>query len=132
MSVTIVSPSGNPEVWPDDKAVEKLAQGYSTIEVWQAQQKALAEQQYQQWLASPDTVEERFSMLRAARDAKLAAHDVKIAQLQREARMGVDVSSYLAAWDAYAQALCTLPEQAGAPWDGGGELTPWPVHPDMQ
>ncbi|WP_417293066.1 phage tail assembly chaperone [Desulfovibrio porci] len=28
---------------------------------------------------------------------------------------------------AYRQALRDLPQQDGAPWDGGGEETPWPV-----
>lgn len=127
---TIVSPQGNPEVWPDNLVSARLAEGYKMYEEWQAEQKTLSEQKHQEWLTSPDTVEERFRMLREARDAKLAAHDVKIAQLQREARMGVDVVAYLAAWDAYAQALCALPEAVGAPWDGGGELTPWPVKPE--
>ncbi|WP_241159653.1 phage tail assembly chaperone, partial [Desulfovibrio sp. ZJ200] len=30
---------------------------------------------------------------------------------------------------AWRQALRDLPAQAGAPWDGGGEATPWPVNP---
>ena len=29
----------------------------------------------------------------------------------------------------YRQALRDLPDQPGAPWDGGGELTPWPELP---
>ena len=29
----------------------------------------------------------------------------------------------------YRQALRDLPSQEGAPWDGGGEETPWPVMP---
>ena len=30
---------------------------------------------------------------------------------------------------AYRTALRDLPDQPGAPWDGGGELTPWPIKP---
>ena len=30
---------------------------------------------------------------------------------------------------AYRQALRDLPSQEGAPWDGGGEETPWPELP---
>ena len=29
----------------------------------------------------------------------------------------------------YIQALRDIPQQEGAPWDGGGELTPWPIKP---
>ena len=29
----------------------------------------------------------------------------------------------------YRQALRDLPSQEGAPWDGGGESTPWPDLP---
>lgn len=29
----------------------------------------------------------------------------------------------------YMQALRDLPAQVGAPWDGEGELTPWPIKP---
>ncbi|WP_300125776.1 phage tail assembly chaperone [Desulfovibrio sp.] len=39
------------------------------------------------------------------------------------------MTAQLAAWDAYAEALCELPAQEGAPFDGGGELTPWPDAP---
>lgn len=37
----------------------------------------------------------------------------------------------LAAVTAYRAALRALPEQAGAPWDGGGINTPWPVKPSF-
>ncbi|MDY0204729.1 MAG: phage tail assembly chaperone [Desulfovibrio desulfuricans] len=32
---------------------------------------------------------------------------------------------------AYRQFLRDLPAQEGAPWDGGGELTPWPELPEV-
>ena len=32
---------------------------------------------------------------------------------------------------AYRQALRDLPAQSGAPWDGGGEATPWPEIPSV-
>lgn len=130
-AVDMVSPTGNKEVVSENAVQAKLAQGYVLLDdAWKTQQEAIAAQKRQEWLADPATVDERFRMLRTARDAKLAAHDSKIAQLQREARLGVDVAAYIAAWDTYAQALCKLPEQAGAPWDGGGQLTPWPVQPE--
>lgn len=31
----------------------------------------------------------------------------------------------------YIQALRDIPAQPGAPWDGGGELTPWPDMPEV-
>ena len=31
----------------------------------------------------------------------------------------------------YRQALRDLPSQEGAPWDGGGEETPWPLMPEL-
>lgn len=122
-TITIVSPGGNPEVWPEDKAAIKLQQGYKAYDVWQAEQKALAGQEYQEWLNNPDTVEKRFRMLRTARDSRIAATDYlmsadyPITEEQRELVM------------AYRTALRDLPAQPGAPWDGGGELTPWPEVP---
>lgn len=130
MPVTIVSPSGNPEVWGEDKVEAKLAEGYRAFEDWQAEQKQIAEEKYQEWLSNLETEAERFRMLRQARDVKLSAYDVAIAQLERERRIGVDVEELIHEWDAYAQALCNLPEQSGAPWDGGGALTPWPTKPE--
>ena len=38
----------------------------------------------------------------------------------------------LSAVKAYRQTLRDLPGQEGAPWDGGGELTPWPELPAVQ
>lgn len=130
MAVTIVSPSGNPEVWGEDMVETKLAEGYRTFEVWQAEQKQIAEEKRQEWLSNPETEAERFRLLRQARDAKFSAYDTAIAQLEREKRIGVDVGALIQQWDAYAQALCNLPAQAGAPWDGGGKLTPWPAKPE--
>lgn len=75
------------------------------------------------------TQEGLFAKLRSFREVKLQDYDTKISQLERRARFGEDVASEIAAWDAYALALCNLPEQEGAPWDGGGILTPWPKAP---
>lgn len=67
------------------------------------------------------TQEELFSMLRSARDVKLAQTDYLImpdyplAEAKRETVL------------TYRQALRDLPARPGAPWDGGGENTPWPV-----
>ncbi len=58
--------------------------------------------------------------LRAARDARLAATDCLVLPdypIPDDQRAAVQ---------AYRQALRDLPAREGAPWDGGGEGTPWP------
>lgn len=80
-------------------------------------------------LASP---QELFASLRDERDNRLDEYDKKIAQLDRLIRLNPDDESYIAQrheWDEYAVALCDLPDEEGAPWDGGGKLTPWPQKP---
>ena len=121
--------TGQGSVWNEADAEAKLAEGLIREEAWRAVRAAKAEEERAAWLASPETGAERFEMLRAARDAKLKEYDAACAQLAREARLGLDVAERRAAWDEYAQALCALPQQEGAPWDGGGELTPWPAEP---
>lgn len=67
--------------------------------------------------------EERFRLLRAARDAGLAATDHLLMAdypLASEQKVAVAI---------YRQALRDLPAQDGAPWDGGGDATPWPALP---
>ena len=71
------------------------------------------------------TEQEKFILLRGMRDGKLTATDYLIMPdypLPEEKKAGVL---------AYRQALRDLPTQPGAPWDGGGEGTPWPELPDM-
>ena len=65
------------------------------------------------------------------------AHRSLLVYLERDNRLGA--TDYLlmpdypitaekrAQVEAYRQALRDLPAQEGAPWDGGGELTPWPT-----
>ena len=122
--------TGQGSVWKAEDAETVMQErGLISQEAWQEICAAKAAEEYAAWLASPETEAERFELLRAARDAKLAEHDIQVAQLQRQARAGSDVADDLAAWDAYAVALCDLPAQEGAPWDGGGVLTPWPEMP---
>ena len=69
--------------------------------------------------------QEKFILLRGMRDGKIAATDYLIMPdypLPEEKKAGVL---------AYRQALRDLPAQSGAPWDGGGELTPWPTMPTL-
>ncbi|WP_308622077.1 phage tail assembly chaperone, partial [uncultured Desulfovibrio sp.] len=60
-------------------------------------------------------------MLRSARGARLDATDYLVAPDYPLA------SERKAAVITYRQALRDLPARDGAPWDGGGEATPWPV-----
>ena len=76
--------------------------------------------------AAPEpTTDELFAQLRAARDAKLTATDK---YLLPDYPISADA---LSAIKAYRQALRDLPDQDGAPWDGGGDATPWPELPEV-
>ena len=66
-----------------------------------------------------------FEVLRASRDVRLAATD-KYMLADYPISEG-----YLAQVKAYRAALRALPEQPDAPWDGGGEATPWPDAPGI-
>lgn len=73
----------------------------------------------------PLSSESLFASLRAERDRRLSATDYLLMQdypLQEDQRIAVQ---------AYRQALRDLPAQSGAPWDGGGEATPWPEIPSV-
>lgn len=125
MPTNVYLPDGSSKiVVPDDKAQDYLAKGYIGEEQWLNLCERKAREKYQEWLASPDTVAERFQLLRTARDGKIAQTDYLMTAdypLSAEQRQRVT---------AYRTALRDLPAQAGAPWDGGGELTPWPEKPE--
>ena len=69
--------------------------------------------------------EQRYTNLRASRDARLAATDK---YLLADYPIGEDDLMLV---KAYRGTLRTLPEQPGAPWDGGGDETPWPEAPGI-
>ena len=74
-------------------------------------------------LAEYNSEEARFERLRAERDRRLSATDYLLMPdypLSEGQRTVVQV---------YRQSLRDLPSQEGAPWDGGGEETPWPEMP---
>lgn len=78
------------------------------------------------------TEDEKFAALRVKRAELLEEYDVKIMQLNRLIRENPEEKIYLDqrdAWDAYATSLANITAQDGAPWDGGGSETPWPVKP---
>ena len=118
--------TGQGSVWKEEDA-EAVMQERALIsqEAWQEICAQKAAEEREEWLADPDTEAERFELLRAARDVKLAATDYLVAPdypLTEEQRAAVTL---------YRQALRDLPAQEGAPWDGGGEATPWPEEPGM-
>lgn len=80
------------------------------------------------WSDTPPspTEEQLFVTLRASRDVRLAATDKYMLVDYQINEVG------LALVKAYRAALRALPEQPGAPWDGGGELTPWPELPSVE
>ena len=80
--------------------------------------------EYADALPSP-TSDQLFAALRAARDARLAATDKYVLP---DYPFSVDA---LAQIKTYRAALRDLPDQPGAPWDGGGEATPWPTNPEI-
>lgn len=74
-------------------------------------------------LAEYNSETARFERLRAERDRRLTATDYLLMQdypLDDTLKVAVRL---------YRQALRDLPSQEGAPWDGGGESTPWPDLP---
>ena len=74
-------------------------------------------------LAEYNSETARFERLRAERDRRLTATDYLLMQdypLDNTRKEAVRL---------YRQALRDLPSQEGAPWDGGGESTPWPDLP---
>ncbi len=113
--------------WPlEPEAYEEEVAPY--VALWQAEkvrrENAAAEAEAAR-LAEYNGEEERFARLRAERDRRIAATDYLIMQdypLTEDSRAAVQ---------AYRQALRDLPVLEGAPWDGGGEATPWPAMPDV-
>lgn len=117
--------TGQGSVWREEDAPAQLAKGLITQEAWQAICKQKAAEAHAAWLADPDTEAERIEMLRAACEQKLSqtdkftVPDYPITEEQRQAIL------------AYRQAIRDLNHQDGAPWDGGGGLTPWPEMPEL-
>lgn len=74
---------------------------------------------------SAPAAEQLYTTLRAARGARLITTDK---YLLADYPINAD---NLALIKAYRAALRALPDQPGAPWDGGGEETPWPTVPEI-
>lgn len=69
------------------------------------------------------TKAELLASLRAKRGQRIAATDYL---LMPDYPLTDDAKAVVS---TYRQALRDLPQQPGAPWDGGGEDTPWPDKP---
>ena len=120
--------------WTDDYNWHLEAEAYEDevapyVALWQAEaarrEKAAAEAEAAR-LAEYNSEPARFARLRAERDRRIAATDYLIMPdypLTEDSRTAVQI---------YRQALRDLPTKEGAPWDGGGEATPWPAMPAVQ
>ncbi|WP_165076985.1 MULTISPECIES: phage tail assembly chaperone [unclassified Desulfovibrio] len=124
VTVNLYDPAtGQRSVWREEDAPAKLAEGLITEDAWQAICAQNGAEDYAAWLASPGTEAERFSLLQQACAAKLAETDkltLPDYPISDETRAEVN---------AYRKAIRELNHQPGAPWDGGGEATPWPEEP---
>ena len=82
----------------------------------------------------PPTHEELFDRLRSFRDARISAVLWMRERHADELELGKETTLTPEQYTAlltYIQALRDLPAQPGAPWDGGGEETPWPEKPNF-
>ena len=117
--------------WTDGPNKPLTAEDYSEqvvpyMKLWQDEkarlEQAAAEAEAAR-LAEYNSEAARFERLRAERDRRLTATDYLLMQ-----DYPLD-NTHKEAVRLYRQALRDLPSQEGAPWDGGGESTPWPDLP---
>ena len=117
--------------WTDDYNMALDASLYDDevtpfVVLWEAEKARLAaeaESAETARLAEYNSDPARYARLRAERDRRVAATDYLV---MPDYPLGDDAK---AAVSAYRQALRDLPQQEGAPWDGGGVDTPWPDMP---
>ena len=95
---------------------------------------ALTEKETEAHLNPQPTVEQLAATVRAERDSLIKSVRWRIERHSDELVLGKETTltpeQYIALLK-YIQALRDLPAQPGAPWDGGGELTPWPEVPEV-
>lgn len=111
------------EVLDADSYADLVAPYVKAWEEEKARQEQVASEAEAARLAEYNSEEARFERLRAERDSRLSATDYLLMQdypLDNTLKEAVRL---------YRQALRDLPSQEGAPWDGGGEKTPWPEAP---
>jgi hypothetical protein len=115
---TFISPNGNPEIWAD------RPHGYFTPEEWAVAHPAP--------LPPAPSADELAALARTERDRLMRdVYDPAIMQALREHRAAViagdetaPINARIAAWDAYATALCDLTLQAEFP-----HVITWPEAP---
>ena len=81
------------------------------------------------------TINSLFSNLRSERDTRIYAVLWMRERHADELELGKETSLTPEQYTellTYIQALRDLPAQPGAPWDGGGDLTPWPELPSVE
>lgn len=105
--------AGEIEMWDAQPFSGSVEVDFEVVRGWDGRLYKAAEE-------PPRPVEAVFESLRASRDARLAATDK---YMLADYPISED---NLALVKEYRAALRALPEQLGAPWDGGGEATPWP------
>lgn len=82
----------------------------------------------------PPTTEELFARLRSERDTRINSVLWLRERHADELELGTEPTLTPEQYTAlltYIQTLRDIPAQPGAPWDGGGELTPWPELPEV-
>ena len=80
----------------------------------------------------PPSDDELFNLLRIERDTRINSVLWLRERHADELELGTEPTLTPEQYTSlltYIQALRDLPAQPGAPWDGGGELTPWPIKP---
>ncbi len=83
---------------------------------------------------TPPSAPELFSRLRSERDVRISTVLWMRERHADEMKLGKETSLTPEQYTAlltYIQVLRDLPARPGAPWDGGGELTPWPELPSV-
>lgn len=113
-----------PNLELDEAAYEHEVEPW--VKLWQAERDRLAEEAAAAEAARLEqynSEEARFERLRAERDRRIAETDYLI---MPDYPVGDEKKASLL---AYRAALRDLPAKDGAPWDGGGEETPWPANP---
>ena len=105
---------------------------YSDIQTPKDGLTKITEHEAMELTSPPPTVEELFDRLRSFRDARITSVLWMRERHADELELGMETTLTPEQYTAlltYIQTLRDLPEQLGTPWDGGGELTPWPIKP---
>lgn len=114
----IKNAAGEIEMWGTQPFPGSTLVDYDVVRGWDGKPYKAGEE-------PPRPAKAIFEALRASRDVRLAATDK---YLLADYPISEDKLMLV---KEYRAALRDLPEQPGAPWDGGGEATPWPIMPEV-